>query len=216
MQLPTMAHPEKTGFITVEGIEGVGKSTNIAFITDMFEQTGRKWMLTREPGGTELAEQIRRLLLSPGREAMAELTELLLVFAARAQHLERCIKPALASGQWVVCDRFTDATYAYQGAGRGLDLHVISTLEDMVQGQLRPDLTFLLDLEPEIGLARARKRAQLDRFEQEQVIFFERVRACYLSRAKLEPARFRVIDAARPLSEIQAEIAEHLQHYWSS
>ncbi|MDT8428820.1 MAG: dTMP kinase [Pseudomonadales bacterium] len=211
-----MANPEKNGFITVEGIEGVGKSTNIAFITTLLEQAGYKWVLTREPGGTVMAEQIRQLLLSPAPEPMTGLTELLLVFAARAQHLAQCIKPALAAGKWVVCDRFTDATYAYQGAGRGLDQQLIATLENMVQGQLRPDLTFLLDLEPEKGLARARKRAQLDRFEQEQVVFFQRIRSCYLQRAQLEPERFRVIDADRPLAEIQAEIAVHLQHYWNS
>jgi dTMP kinase len=198
-------------FITIEGGEGVGKSTNIQFITQRLQEAGIDFVLTREPGGTPLAEKVRELLLNNHDEPVAEMTELLLIFASRAQHLARVIKPALAANKWVICDRFTDATYAYQGGGRGLERATIAELETLVQGTLRPDLTYLLDLPPNIGLARASKRAALDRFEQEQIAFFERVRACYLERAAQEPDRCVVIDASAPLAEVQSDILTHLE-----
>lgn len=198
-------------FITIEGGEGVGKSTNIQFITARLQQAGIDYVLTREPGGTPLAEKVRDLLLNEHDEPVAEMTELLLIFAARAQHLQQVIEPALKAGKWVVCDRFTDATYAYQGGGRGLDTDTIAALETLVQGSLRPDLTYLLDLSPDIGLARASKRAALDRFELEKIEFFERVRSCYLERAASEPERCVVIDAAAQLEQVQADILSHLE-----
>lgn len=194
-------------FITLEGSEGVGKSTNIAFIRDWFAARGLPLCLTREPGGTPLAESIRSLLLAPRDEAMAADTELLLVFAARAQHLAQVIRPALDAGGWVLCDRFTDATYAYQGGGRGLDTCTIASLETLVQGSLRPGLTLLLDVPVEIGLARAAQRGEKDRFELEKLEFFERVRAAYLARAQALPQQFRLIDASRSLAEVQEQIA---------
>lgn len=197
-------------FITVEGIEGVGKTTNLEFIRQDLEMRGVEVIQTREPGGTPLAEEIRELLLTPRDEPVAELTELLLMFAARAQHIERCIRPALERGAWVLCDRFTDATYAYQGGGRGLDQSRIARLETLVQGALKPDLTILLDLPAREGMARARARSAPDRFESEAVAFFERVRHCYLQRAAAEPRRFAVIDAAPPLEQVQAEIRRAL------
>jgi dTMP kinase len=193
-------------FITVEGIEGVGKSTNIEFIRRQLLAAGRDVVLTREPGGTPLAEAIRGLLLDPEYTGMDARCELQLVFAARAEHLARVIRPALAQGKWVLCDRFTDATYAYQGGGRGIDTAIIASLETLVQGAFRPDLTLLLDVPVAVGLARAGKRGALDRFEQEQVEFFERVRICYLDMAREHAARYRVIDAARPLDEVQCEL----------
>jgi len=200
-------------FITVEGGEGVGKSTNVAFIAELLRGAGRDLILTREPGGTELAEAIRKLLLEPRQEPIAEMTELLLMFAARAQHLATIIQPALAAGQWVLCDRFTDATYAYQGGGRGLDVQVIAALEGLVQGALRPHLTLLLDAPVSVGQARASARSAPDRFEQEQQIFFERVRQAYLARAHAEPQRFRIIDAGRSLSEVQTQLRIELTQW---
>jgi len=197
-------------FITVEGIEGVGKTTNLEFIQQYLETQGVEVIRTREPGGTPLAEDIRELLLRPREESVAELTELLLMFAARAQHIEQCIRPALERGTWVLCDRFTDATYAYQGGGRGLDQSRIAQLESLVQGALRPDLTILLDLPAKEGMARARARSAPDRFESEAEAFFERVRHCYLQRAAAEPRRFAVIDAAPPLEQVQADIRQAL------
>lgn len=186
-------------FITIEGGEGVGKSTQIAALRDLLEPRGIEVVLTREPGGTPRAERIRQLLLEKTDEPMPVTSELLLMFAARAAHLHNVIEPALARGAWVVCDRFTDATYAYQGGGRGVPLDRIAALETLVQDGLRPDLTLLLDAPVEVGAARAaaRNSAQYaqDRFEQEQCEFFERVRAAYLQRARLEPQRFAVIDA---------------------
>lgn len=197
-------------FLTVEGGEGVGKSTNLAFITRRLQQAGIDFISTREPGGTELAEQIRELLLKPRDESMAELTELLLVFAARAQHLQQCILPAIERGQWVVCDRFTDATYAYQGGGRGLSQHSIAVLEELVQGSLLPDVTILLDAPVAVGMARASQRGELDRFEQEQQDFFEKVRGAYLHMAAEQPQRFRVIDASVGLEQVQQQLAQEL------
>jgi len=201
----------KGRFITIEGGEGVGKSTNIQCITDRLQSAGIEFVLTREPGGTPFAEQIRSLLLENHDEGVAEMTELLLIFAARAQHITQVITPALDAGKWVVSDRFTDATYAYQGGGRGLSVASIAQLETLVQGSLRPDRTFLLDLEPEVGLERASKRAALDRFEQEQVAFFNKVRSTYLARAKAEPERCVIIDAGASIEVVQADILAHLE-----
>lgn len=201
----------ETGFfITVEGTEGVGKSTNIAFIQQLLAEQGKKLLVTREPGGTPLAEEIRAMLLSQRQEPVANDAELLLVFAARAQHLAQTIKPALAQGKWVLSDRFTDATFAYQGAGRGLDWQRIAQLEQFVQGDLRPDLTLLLDLPVEVGMARASARSAPDRFETEKQAFFERVRAGYLRRVQEEPSRFAVIDASAPLGNVQQQIKDAL------
>ena len=193
-------------FLTLEGAEGVGKSTNIGFITQYLEQRGIEYVLTREPGGTQLAERIRDLLLAVHEEPMSGLTELLLVFAARAQHLDKIIEPALATGKWVVCDRFTDATFAYQGAGRGLSMETIDQLQSMVQGDLRPDLTIILDLDPEIGMQRASNRGELDRFEREQQSFFRHVRQGYLDIAQAEPDRCTVIDASKALEDVKRNL----------
>ncbi|MGX5724993.1 dTMP kinase [Metapseudomonas otitidis] len=190
-------------FITLEGPEGAGKSTNRDFIASRLRERGVEVLLTREPGGTPLAERIRELLLAPSDESMAVDTELLLMFAARAQHLDRVIRPALEAGQVVLCDRFTDATYAYQGGGRGVSMARIAELERFVQGGLRPDLTLVFDLPVEVGLQRAAARGRLDRFEQEDRSFFDAVRQTYLERAAQAPERYRVIDAAKPLADVQ-------------
>ncbi|MBS7661200.1 dTMP kinase [Pseudomonas lalucatii] len=190
-------------FITLEGPEGAGKSTNRDYLAARLRECGIDVLLSREPGGTPLAERVRELLLAPSDEPMAADTELLLVFAARAQHLERVIRPALARGCVVLCDRFTDATYAYQGGGRGLPEARIAVLEDYVQGDLRPDLTLVFDLPVEVGLARAAARGRLDRFEQEGRAFFEAVRQTYLRRAESQPQRYRILDAAQPLNQVQ-------------
>ena len=198
-------------FITIEGTEGVGKSTNLAYVHEWLTNRGVDVVVTREPGGTPLAEEIRTLLLAKRDEAVDETAELLLVFAARAQHLQQVIKPALARGAWVLCDRFTDATYAYQGSGRGLDVATIAQLEQLVQGDLRPDLTLVLDIDVELGLQRARQRAELDRFESEAVAFFERVRAAYRALAEAAPARYAVVNAGQPLVAVQQDIDRVLQ-----
>jgi dTMP kinase len=191
-------------FITLEGGEGVGKSTNLALVVELVEAAGHRVVTTREPGGTPLAEEIRELLLAVRREPVAALTELLLVFAARAQHLEEIVRPALAEGRWVVCDRFTDATYAYQGGGRGIAASQIAVLERLVQGELQPDLTLYLDVPVSVGHARIADRDH-DRLEQEQLRFFEAVRSTYLERAASE-ARIRILDASVELPEVQARI----------
>lgn len=193
-------------FITLEGPEGAGKSTNRDYLAERLRERGVDVLLTREPGGTPLAERIRELLLAPSEEPMAVDTELLLVFAARAQHLQQVIRPALARGRVVLCDRFTDATYAYQGGGRGLSIERISQLERFVQGELRPHLTLIFDLPVEVGLARAAARGRLDRFEQEGRGFFEAVRQAYLQRAAQAPQRYRVLDAGQSLAQVQADI----------
>lgn len=194
-------------FVTLEGGEGVGKTTNLLFIRDYLQQRGINLLQTREPGGTAFAEKIRGLLLDRGDESIEPIAELLLVFAARAQHLRHVIQPALESGNWVLCDRFTDSTYAYQGGGRQMNHQTIAWLEQTVQGDLRPDLTLVLDLPVEIGMQRARQRSEPDRFESERREFFERVRHSYLQRAEAFPARYRVIDAAQGLTAVQSEIA---------
>ena len=198
-------------FITVEGVEGVGKSTNIETIKNFLAEKNVEFVLTREPGGTLIAEQIREILLKPHEEKLTELSELLLVFAARAQHVATVIKPALVSGRWVICDRFTDATYAYQGGGRGLNKSIITRLEDMVQNELRPDLTIILDLDPETGMERAAKRGSLDRFEQEHLEFFNKVRAVYLEIARAEPRRCVIVDASSPIETVQANLRTIIQ-----
>ncbi|MGV8918601.1 MAG: dTMP kinase [Pseudomonas sp.] len=193
-------------FITLEGPEGAGKSTNREYLAERLRAAGIDVVLTREPGGTPLAERIRELLLAPSDEPMNADTELLLVFAARAQHLAEVIRPALARGAVVLCDRFTDATYAYQGGGRGLSQQRIATLENFVQGDLRPDLTLVFDLPVEVGLARASARGRLDRFEQEGRTFFDAVRTTYLNRAAADPKRYRLVNAALSLSEVQQSL----------
>ncbi|MEE4462916.1 dTMP kinase [Azotobacter chroococcum] len=197
-------------FITLEGPEGAGKTTNRDYLAAGLRAAGCEVVLTREPGGTPLAERIRELLLAPSSEPMAVDTELLLVFAARAQHLAEVIRPALAHGAVVLCDRFTDASYAYQGGGRGVPEARIATLENFVQGDLRPDLTLVFDLPVEVGLARAAARGRLDRFELEGRAFFEAVRQAYLRRAAGDPARYRVVDAGRPLAEVQRSLDDLL------
>jgi dTMP kinase len=201
-------------FLTVEGIEGVGKTTQVGRMSKMLAGRGIAHVVTREPGGTPLAEEIRDLVLKAREEALSDAAELLLMFAARSVHLRNLIEPNLSLGRWVLCDRFTDATYAYQGAGRGLEQSSIRQLETLVQGTRRPDLTLLLDVPVQVGLQRARERnagegighAQ-DRFEAQRQEFFERVRAAYLARAAAEPERIAVIDARRPADEVTEQIA---------
>ncbi|MDD5410467.1 MAG: dTMP kinase [Methylobacter sp.] len=195
-------------FITLEGGEGVGKTTNLAFIKDYLQQHNISVIVTREPGGTKLAEKIRHLLLDKDGEEISEQAELLMMFAARAQHIKHVIEPALAQGKWVLCDRFTDATYAYQGGGRNMKISTIEWLENLVQGALRPDLTLLLDAPVEIGIERARKRGAFDRFELEKVSFFEQVRRAYLLQAELHPKRIKLIKANQPLADVQKAIVD--------
>lgn len=205
-------------FITVEGGEGVGKSTNITCIRDFLQAHGVALIETREPGGTPLGEDIRGVLLRPRDAPVAPMAELLLLFAARAQHLRDVIIPALDAGCWVICDRFTDASYAYQSGGRGLDPGAVRTLEELVQGALRPDYTLLLDAPAAVGLERARGRGQLDRFEREELAFFERVRSTYLKLASESSGRYRVVDASQPLPEVQRQlrhICEELYACWA-
>lgn len=197
-------------FLTIEGTEGVGKSTNLAFVRDWLQAKGIEVVVTREPGGTPLAEEIRSLLLAKRNESVNETAELLLVFAARAQHIAQVIQPALARGAWVLSDRFTDATFAYQGGGRGLSTETIVQLEHLVQGDLRPDLTLVLDIDVELGLNRARQRGELDRFESETMAFFERVRSAYRTRAEQAPSRYALVDASQELVAVQADISSIL------
>ncbi len=198
-------------FITLEGGEGVGKTTNLKFIKHYLEQHNISVVTTREPGGTTLAEKIRQLLLDNDSEAVSETAELLLIFAARAQHIKHVIEPALAEGTWVICDRFTDATYAYQGGGRNMRVSTIESLENWVQGTLRPDLTILLDAPVEIGLERARLRSAFDRFESEKTNFFEQVRRAYLLQLELNPQRIKLIKANQPLIDVQKALIDLIQ-----
>ena len=192
-------------FLTFEGVEGAGKSTNLAAVREHLEKNSVDLLVTREPGGTQIAEGIRTLLLQPHDESMAAKAELLLMFAARVQHLQEVIRPALARGTWVLCDRFTDATYAYQGGGRGVDPTVIATLEALVHGDLQPDLTLYYDLAPEMGLQRHGEQRSLDRIERETLAFHTRVRSAYIERARLAKGRILIVDAARPLAEVIQE-----------
>lgn len=200
-------------FITLEGGEGVGKTTNIPFIKHYLEQNGIAVTVTREPGGTQLAEKIRGLLLQhDNEESVSDHTELLLIFAARAQHINHVIKPALTEGRWVLCDRFTDATYAYQGGGRGMSLEAITWLENFVQDDLRPDLTLLLDMPVDTGMRRAKNRGgDADRFELQHLHFFNQVRTIYLQRAELFPERIKLIHADQALETVQKAIIENLR-----
>lgn len=195
-------------FITVEGGEGVGKSTSMAFLEQYFVEHGIDVLVTREPGGTHVGEEVRELLLRIRDEPLADMSELLLMFAARAQHISEVIAPALTSGRWVLCDRFTDATYAYQSGGRGVPDAVVQQLETLVQGDLRPDFTLLLDAPVEVGMARARGRGELDRIEQEAVEFFERVRARYLALAESGGGRYKIVDASLEVDQVQEQLQQ--------
>jgi len=203
-------------FITIEGIEGAGKTTCIQVVTEVTERQGISAIHTREPGGTDLGEDLRNLLLGHKHTGMSDDAELLMMFAARAQHIAQKIQPALDVGKWVLCDRFTDATYAYQGYGRGIPLQKISDLENWVQGALRPDLTLLMDLPVEVGMERAGKRSAPDRFESEAWDFFERIRKGYLSIAAEQPSRVKVIDASQDLANVQAQIRAAMEAFVNS
>ncbi len=196
----------KAKFITIEGSEGAGKSTNINFIKDYLQAKNIDFILTREPGGTPIAEKIRDLLLDKSHNLLCDDAELLLMFAARAQHLQERILPALNAGKWVISDRFTDASYAYQGGGRGLSWQKIAQLEQWVQGDLRPDATILLDIPVEAGMARVQARGETDRFEQEQMSFFNRIRNAYLQLAKDNPKRFHIINTLPEVAKVQQQI----------
>lgn len=202
-------------FITIEGQDGAGKSTNLAVIKQLIIDSGHEVIETREPGGTPFGEKVRELLLSSDDQSFGDTAELLMMFAARAQHIQAVIVPALNDGKWVLCDRFTDATYAYQGGGRGIDMQRIAELEDYVQGGLRPDLTFLLDLPVEIGESRAGQRSAPDRFERQKNEFKTKVRACYLERAQHDSERFRLIDASQDLSTVKAAISRAMHDYFA-
>ena len=202
-------------FITVEGIEGTGKSTNIEFLTSLIEENGYEVVRTREPGGTPMAEKIRRLLLEHDQEPLPEIAELLLFFASRSLHLQNAIVPALNEGKWVVCDRFTDASRAYQGSGRGLDLDRIERLAEWVQEGLEPDMTILLDAPAEIGMQRTAERGDADRMDSEELAFYRRVRDGYLTLADMHPERFAVVNASQSLDQVQASIAEEVGRFFS-
>ena len=195
-----------SSFISIEGGEGAGKSTSIAYIKLKLEALGIECIVTREPGGTPMAEDMRQLLLQHRDENVDPYTELLLMFASRRQHVENVIRPALAAGKWVICDRFSDASVAYQGFGRGLDQDFISSLKYWVHGDLNPTLTLLFDLDIAIGMERAGQRSNLDRIETEELSFFERVRQGYLSQAKAEPQRYRVVDAAQTIASVESQL----------
>ncbi len=203
----------KGKFITLEGTEGVGKSTNIACIEQWLVARGIEFISTREPGGTELGEEIRGLLLDHRSASVDIMTELLLMFAARAQHLYEKILPALNKGTWVLCDRFTDATFAYQGGGRGVDTELIQTLANLVHKELQPDLTLLLDIEPQIGLSRVAQRGDPDRFEMEELAFFERVRQGYHQQLAEQPERYRLIDASHSPDDVAGAIHRVLDKF---
>ena len=200
-------------FITVEGIEGAGKTTCMQVVTEVIEHQGINAIHTREPGGTDLGEDLRSLLLGHKHTGMSDDAELLMMFAARAEHIAQKIQPALDDGKWVLCDRFTDATYAYQGYGRGIPLEKIAGLENWVQGELRPDLTLLMDLPVEVGMKRAGKRSAPDRFESEAWDFFERIRQGYLSIAAEQPSRVKVIDASQDLPDVQAQVKTAIEAF---
>ncbi|MDH3988806.1 MAG: dTMP kinase [Gammaproteobacteria bacterium] len=202
-------------FITVEGIEGTGKSTNIDFLTGLIEKRGFEVLRTREPGGTPMAEQIRQLLLDHDQENLPAIAELLLFFASRSLHLSNTIIPSLQQGKWVVCDRFTDASRAYQGSGRGLDLDRIERLAEWVQEGVEPDMTLLLDAPAEIGMERAAARGEGDRMDNEELAFYQRVRAGYLTLADMHPDRFAVVDASRSLADVQVSIEAELESVFS-
>ena len=193
-------------FLTFEGIEGAGKSSNVQYVKQLLESAGKDVVVTREPGGTDVGEHIRKVLLDPDLPAMHSDTELLLMFASRAEHFQHKILPALQQGQWVLCDRFTDASYAYQGGGRSIDMQRISALESWVLGDFKVDKTLLFDLPVAVGLSRAKARSAADRIEQEEASFFERIRQCYLDRATAEPKRFELIDAEQSIENVQQQL----------
>ena len=205
-------------FISLEGSEGAGKSTAMTFIKALLAEAGADVIVTREPGGTEIADEIRKVLLFPGtEEKMSSMTELLLMFASRAQHIENCIEPALRAGKWVLSDRYVDASYAYQGGGRGLPINVIEQLDKLVVGSLYPDLTLLLDVPSEVGALRTERRpAEKDRIEQEKIEFFMRIRDVYLERAKKDPARIKMIDGSQTMGAVQSQMREVLTPILSS
>lgn len=199
-------------FIVLEGVEGAGKSTNLAFIQRWLLHRGFEVLTTREPGGTPIGEQIRAILLNPDNRSMCVDTEALLMFAARAQHVVEKIKPALTHGQWVISDRFVDASYAYQGVARGMPFERLDALAAWTLQGFHADMTFIFDLPPEVGMARVTARGEgKDRFEQEDLSFFERVRQAYLARAAQAPERYAIIDAAQPLPEVQRQIEQVLE-----
>ena len=200
-------------FITIEGQDGAGKSTNVAVIEQCLKQNNISYVHSREPGGTPLGEQLRSLLLNTTDNSIGDMAELLMIFAARAQHIEKVIEPALCAGQWVLCDRFTDATYAYQGGGRQMDMQKIIELEQFVQGALRPDLTLLLDIPVELGESRAGQRSEPDRFELQQHAFKQSVRACYLERAQNNPNRIKVIDSSQNIDEVKQQVINVMTTY---
>ena len=202
---------KKNLFITLEGIEGAGKSTVIDFIENFITSSGYDVVKTREPGGTAIGEQIREILLNKNNDKLTDDTELLLIFAARAQHLSEIILPNLTSNKIVLCDRFIDASYAYQGAGRGIEQSKINLLENWVMPDIKPELTFLLDLDPKIAFERTNKRSDADRFESEDIHFFEKIRQYYLERAENEPERFRVINSELSLEDVQEQIKNILK-----
>lgn len=199
-------------FITIEGPEGAGKSTQREYMADFFKGKGYEVVLTREPGGTPLAEKIRELLLTPIDEQMCITTELLLAFASRAQHVDQVIKPGIDRGAIVICDRFTDSTYAYQGGGRNIGYDRIAELEQFVLGDFRPDRTFLFDIDVEVGLARASARGRLDRFEQSGLDFFYRVQLAFMGRKERDPKRFVLVDGSPPIEEVSAALLPHLEY----
>ncbi|WP_257281429.1 dTMP kinase [Endozoicomonas sp. ISHI1] len=206
-----MANAPSGFFLTIEGGEGAGKTTAVDFIKSWMTSHRLAFIETREPGGTQVAEHLRSLLLGHHGEPLSDMTELLMMFAARSQNIFHNVLPGLEAGKIVLCDRFTDATYAYQGGGRGLNTQPVEALENLVQGSLRPDMTVLLDVDPETGMARAKGRGgRLDRIEQEKMDFFIRVRNAYLERAKLFPEQFEVIDAGQPLENVQRQLLEVL------
>jgi len=200
-------------FITLEGVEGAGKTTLMSYVAELFAEAGKELIQTREPGGTKTGEQIRSILLDKKNVGVTDDTELLLMFAARAQHIAEIINPALESGKVVLCDRFTDASYAYQGGGRGIETARIQLLEKWVQQGLKPNLTLLFDLDVETGLRRASKRSEVDRFEQEEISFFEQIRTCYLQRAEAEPERFRIIDSSQSFDNVKSQIQAIIKDY---
>ena len=195
-------------FLTIEGVDGAGKSSQLPMLDRHLRQSGTRTLVTREPGGTPLGESLREALLDPRFTGMAPVAELLIMFAARAEHLEKVIAPALADGVWVLCERFTDATFAYQGGGRMVDPARIAALEQAVQGELRPDLVLVLDLPVEVGLERIAWRRAVDRFEREDIEFFRRIREVYLERARMQPARYAVIEASADRETVAGRLIE--------
>ena len=200
-------------FISLEGSEGVGKTTSLKFVQSFVEAQGNEVIITREPGGTPMAEEIRNILLSEREEPVDVDTELLLMFAARTQHVNQVIKPALKAGKWVICDRFVDASYAYQGGGRGISFSRLQQLEKWSLGDFKPDVTLLLDMSSSEGIARTKKRGKADRFEIEKMAFYKKIRNAYLERAKMEPERIHIINAAPAVEIVQSEIRSILQQY---